>query len=142
MPPEIWLPWWQDLGPVLAGLGAVITAWYTGVRVRGEILDMRRENAKTARETSAILHEQRPNSGGSLRDAVDRAVSKLDVLAAAVEDLTIATVRQDRELQHQRELILEASRRATVDGHHVAERLEDISDRVSELERERLTYVD
>lgn len=120
---------------MLAGLGAVTTAWYTGVRVRGEILDMRRENAKTARETSAILHEQRPNSGGSLRDAVDRAVSKLDVLAAAVEDLTIATVRQDRELQHQRELILEASRRATMDGHHVAERLEDISDRVSELER-------
>lgn len=135
MPPEIWLPWWQDLGPVLAGLGAVITAWYTGVRMRGEILDMRRENAKTARETSAILHEQRPNSGGSLRDAVDSAVSKLDVLSAAVEDLTIATVRQDRELQHQRELILEAGRRATMDGHHVAERLEGISDRVSELEK-------
>lgn len=135
MPPEIWLPWWQDLGPVLAGLGAVITAWYTGARVRGEILDMRRENAETARETSAILHEQRPNSGGSLRDAVDTAVSKLDVLAAAVEDLTIATMRQDKELHQQRELILEAGRRATVDGHHVAERLEDISDRVSELEK-------
>ena len=135
MPPEIWLPWWQDLGPVLAGLGAIITAWYTGVRVRGEILDMRRESAKTARETSAILHEQRPNSGGSLRDAVDRAVSKLDVLAAAVEDLTVATMRQDRELHQQRELLLEASRRATMDGHHVAERLEDISDRVSELEK-------
>lgn len=121
---------------MLAGLGAVITAWYTGVRVRGEILDMRRENARTARETSAILHEQRPNSGGSLRDAVDKAVSKLDVLAAAVDDLTIATMRQDRELHQQRELILEASRRATMDGHHVAERLEDISDRVSELEKE------
>lgn len=135
MPPEIWLPWWQDLGPVLAGLGAVITAWYTGVRVRGEILEMRRENKRTAQETSAILHEQRPNSGGSLRDAVDTAVSKLDVLAAAVEDLTVATMRQDRELHQQRELMLEASRRATVDSHHVAERLEDISDRVSELEK-------
>ena len=120
---------------MLAGLGAVITAWYTGVRVRREILDMRCENAKTARETSAILHEQRPNSGGSLRDAVDRAVSKLDVLAAAVEDLTVATIRQDRELHQQRELLLEASRRATMDGHHMAERLEDISDRVSELEK-------
>jgi len=97
---------------------------------------MRRENAKTARETSAILHEQRPNSGGSLRDAVDKAVSKLDILAAAVEDLTISTVRQDRELQHQRELILEAGRRATMEGHHMAERLESISDRVSEMERE------
>ena len=135
MPPEIWLPWWQDLGPVLAGLGAVITAWYTGVRVRGEILDMRRENARTAQETSAILHEQRPNSGGSLRDAVDKAVSKLDVLAAAVKDLTVATMRQDRELHQQRELILEASRRATMGEHHVAERLEDISDRVSGLEK-------
>jgi hypothetical protein len=136
MPPEIWLPWWQDLGPVLAGLGAIVTAWYTGVRVRGEILDMRSENAKTARETSAILHEQRPNSGGSLRDAVDSVVSKLDTLSAAVEDLTIATMRQDRELHQQRELILEAGRRATMDGHHVAERLDDISGRVSELEKE------
>lgn len=120
---------------MLAGLGAVITAWYTGGRVRGEILDMRRENAKTARETSAILHEQRPNSGGSLRDAVDKAVSKLDVLAAAVEDLTIATIRQDRELQHQRELLLEAGRRAMMDTHHMAKRIDDISDRVSELEK-------
>ena len=120
---------------MLAGLGAVITAWYTGVRVRGEILNMRRENAKTARETSAILHEQRPNSGGSLRDAVDRAELKLDSLAAAVEDLTVATMRQDRELQHQRGLMLEASRRATVEGHHMSERIEDISDRVSELEK-------
>ena len=135
MPPEIWLSWWRDLGPVLAGLGAVVTAWYTGVQVRGEILDMRRETGKTARETSAILHEQRPNSGGSLRDAVDRAASKLDVLAASVNDLTVDTARQDRELQHQRELILEVSRRVTVDGHHVAGRLEDLSDRVSELER-------
>ena len=135
MPPEIWLPWWQDLGPVLAGLGAVVTAWYTGVRVRGEILDMRRENARTALETSAILHEQRPNSGGSLRDAVDKAVAKLDALAAAVGDLTVATMRQDRELQHQRELILEANRRVTMDGHHVAERLDDLSDRVSEIEK-------
>lgn len=122
---------------MLAGLGAVITAWYTGVRVRGEILDMRRENAKTAQETSAILHEQRPNSGGSLRDAVDRAVSKLDVLAAAVEDLTVATMRQDQELHQQRELILEASRRATMDGHHMAARFRDISDRLSELEKGR-----
>lgn len=121
---------------MLAGLGAVITAWYTGARVRREILDMRRENVRTAQETSAILHEQRPNSGGSLRDAVDRAVSKLDVLAAAVEDLTIATMRQDRELHQQRELMLEFSRRATVEGHHMAGRIEDISDRVSELEKE------
>ena len=121
---------------MLAGLGAIVTAWYTGVRVRGEILDMRSENAKTARETSAILHEQRPNSGGSLRDAVDSVVSKLDTLSAAVEDLTIATMRQDRELHQQRELILEAGRRATMDGHHVAERLDDISGRVSELEKE------
>lgn len=120
---------------MLAGLGAVITAWYTGVRVRGEILDMRRENAKTARETSAILHEQRPNSGGSLRDAVDRTASKLDTLATAVRNLTVATMRQDHELHQQRELILEANRRATMDGHHVAGRLEDISDRVSELEK-------
>lgn len=135
MPPEIWLPWWKDLGPVLAGLGAIITAWYTGLRVREELLDMRRENEKTARETSAILHEQRPNSGGSLRDAVDRAVSKLDVLAAAVEDLTTATMRQDRELHQQRELILEANRRATMGEHHVAERIKGISDRVSEIEK-------
>jgi hypothetical protein len=66
---------------------------------------------------------------------VDKAVFKLDVLAIAVEDLTVATMRQDKELHQQRELILEASRRATIDGHHVAERLGDISDRVSELEK-------
>ncbi|SDP08813.1 hypothetical protein SAMN04515671_2909 [Nakamurella panacisegetis] len=53
---------------------------------------------RSVRTAEAIEHELKPNSGGSLRDAVDRIEAVLPEIGKALERVDATTARNTREL--------------------------------------------
>ena len=105
-PPGAWLvPPWEVVGGILAGVAALVTAIAGGAKVMGELREVRRQTDRAAADAAAVLAQQHPNHGGSMRDALNRVealttqlVTEQAALRDDMSDVRTAQRRQDAEL--------------------------------------------
>ena len=127
-------PPWELLGGLLAGLAALLTALFGGIRVLAEIRELRRRADQTARDTAEVLSQQYTNGGSSLRDDIKR------VLAISRENARAIVVVQEGQKRHDAELTQLSRRttaigeRITMDATRTASQLADLSSRVRQIE--------
>ena len=110
------IPWevWGGWGMALA---ALITAAVGGVKVAAE-----------------VRHEMRPNSGGSMRDAIDRIELLVADLASDVEQLARTGRRHDAELARANDALVQLQGITADAVTRVHRRLDDHSVRLHEVE--------
>lgn len=143
-PPGAWvLPPWEVLGGILAGVAALVTALGGGIKVLGELREVRRQTDQAAADAAAVLAQQRPNHGGSMRDALNRVealtqqnAAELAAMRDDVADMRSAIRRHDRELARANDLAAGAAARATQAERRYDEQLSDHSIRLHRLETE------
>lgn len=143
-PPGAWvLPPWEVLGGILAGVAALVTALVGGAKVVAELRELRHQAASTAADAAAVLAQQHPNHGGSMRDALDRVealtqqnATELAAMRDDVADMRSAIRRHDRELGRANDLAAGAAARATQAERRYDEQLSDHSVRIHRLETE------
>ena len=141
-PPDVWLwPSWEVLGGILAGVAALVTALAGGAKVLAELRELRHQTDKAAADAAAVLAQQHPNHGGSMRDALNRVealtlqnATELAALRDDVADVRTSTRRHDRELGRANDLAAAAATRATQAERRYDEQLSDHSVRLHHLE--------
>ena len=143
-PPGAWvLPPWEVLGGILAGMAALVTAIAGGAKIMGELREVRHRTDQAAADAAAVLAQQRPNHGGSMRDALNRVealtqqnATELAAMRDDVADMRSAIRRHDRELARANDLAAGAAARATQAERRYDEQLSDHSIRLHRLETE------
>ena len=140
------LPPWEVWGPLLAGMAALVTAIAGGAKIMGELREVRHRTDQAAADAAAVLAQQRPNHGGSMRDALNRveALTQQNAIELAamrddVADMRSAIRRHDRELARANDLAAGAAARATQAERRYDEQLSDHSIRLHRLETRKET---
>uniref|UniRef100_A0AAU8B1A3 Uncharacterized protein n=1 Tax=Dulem virus 32 TaxID=3145750 RepID=A0AAU8B1A3_9CAUD len=128
------LPPWEVWAGMLGGAAALLTAIFGGVKILAEVRALRAKADDTAATAEAVLHEQRPNSGGSMRDAINRTEVGMQVLIGKVEALEQAGERRDRELKRSNDLHASTLERLTLDERRSETRHESHEQRLQALE--------
>lgn len=127
-------PPWELLGGLLAGLAALLTALFGGVRVLGEIRELRRRADQTARDTAEVLSQQYTNGGSSLRDDIKRVLALSRKNAEAIVAVREGQRRHDAELTQLSRRTTAIGERITMDAARTAGQLADLSSRVRQIE--------
>lgn len=138
------LPPWEVWGPLLAGMAALVTAIAGGAKVLGELREVRRQTDRAAADAAAVLAQQRPNHGGSMRDALNRVealttqlVTEQAALRDDMSDVRTAQRRQDAELARIHRTVAAVGDRVTQESARTAAQLSDHSERVRALEQHK-----
>lgn len=142
-PPGAWLvPPWEVVGGILAGVAALVTAIAGGAKVMGELREVRRQTDRAAADAAAVLAQQHPNHGGSMRDALNRVealttqlVTEQAALRDDMSDVRTAQRRQDAELARIHRTVAAVGDRVTQEAARTAAQLSDHSERVRALEQ-------
>lgn len=129
-------PPWELLGGLLAGLAALLTALFGGMKVLAEIRDLRRQADKTARDTAEVLSQQYTNGGSSLRDDIKRVLNISRQNAEAILLIQEAQKRQDAELGRFNRHTILLNERITSEMSRASNRLDDFSERIRRIEGE------
>ena len=129
-------PPWELLGGLLAGLAALLTALFGGMKVLAEIRDLRQQADKTARDTAEVLSQQYTNGGSSLRDDIKRVLNISKQNAEMITLVKEAQKRQDAEIGRFNRHTILLNERITSEMSRAASRLDDFSERVRRLEGE------
>ena len=129
-------PPWELLGGLLAGLAALLTALFGGMKVFAEIRDLRQQAYKTARDTAEVLSQQYTNGGSSLRDDIKRVLNISKNNAEAIMLIQEAQKRQDAEIGRFNRHTILLNERITSEMSMAASRLDDFSERVRRIEGE------
>lgn len=129
-------PPWELLGGLLAGLAALLTALFGGMKVLAEIRDLRQQADKTARDTAEVLSQQYTNGGSSLRDDIKRVLNIGRQNAEAILLIQEAQKRQDAELGRFNRHTILLNERITSEMSRASNRLDDFSERIRRIEGE------
>lgn len=129
-------PPWELLGGLLAGLSALLTALFGGMKVLAEIRDLRQQADKTARDTAEVLSQQYTNGGSSLRDDIKRVLNISKQNAEAILRIQEAQKRQDAELGRFNRHTILLNERITSEMSRASNRLDDFSERIRRVEGE------
>ena len=129
-------PPWELLGGLLAGLAALLTALFGGMRVLAEVRDLRRQADKTARDTAEVLSQQYTNGGSSLRDDIKRVLNISKQNAEMILIINEAQKRQDAEIGRFNRHTILLNERITSEMSRAASRLDDFSERLRRVEGE------
>lgn len=127
-------PPWELLGGLLAGVAALLTAFFGGVKVLAEIRDLRDQADKTARDTAEVLSQQYTNGGSSLRDDIKRVLSISKRNSELIEGIQAAQSRHDAELGQLSRRTTAIGERITMDSARTMSQLDDLSERVRHIE--------
>ena len=129
-------PPWELLGGLLAGLAALLTALFGGMKVFAEIRDLRQQADKTARDTAEVLSQQYTNGGSSLRDDIKRVLNISKQNAEMILIIKEAQKRQDAEIGRFNRHTILLNERITSEMSRAASRLDDFSERIRRIEGE------
>ena len=129
-------PPWELLGGLLAGLAALLTALFGGMKVLAEVRDLRRQADKTARDTAEVLSQQYTNGGSSLRDDIKRVLNISKQNAEMILIIKEAQKRQDAEIGRFNRHTILLNERITSEMSRAASRLDDFSERIRRVEGE------
>ncbi len=129
-------PPWELLGGLLAGLAALLTALFGGMKVLAEVRDLRRQADKTARDTAEVLSQQYTNGGSSLRDDIKRVLNISKQNAEMILIIKEAQKRQDAEIGRFNRHTILLNERITSEMSRAASRLDDFSERIRRIEGE------
>lgn len=129
-------PPWELLGGLLAGLAALLTALFGGMKVLAEIRDLRQQADKTARDTAEVLSQQYTNGGSSLRDDIKRVLNISKQNAEMILVIKEAQKRQDAEIGRFNRHTILLNERITSEMSRAASRLDDFSERIRRIEGE------
>ena len=129
-------PPWELLGGLLAGLAALLTALFGGMKVLAEVRDLRRQADKTARDTAEVLSQQYTNGGSSLRDDIKRVLNISKQNAEMILIIKEAQKRQDSEIGRFNRHTILLNERITSEMSRAASRLDDFSERIRRIEGE------
>lgn len=129
-------PPWELLGGLLAGLAALLTALFGGMKVLAEVRDLRRQADKTARDTAEVLSQQYTNGGSSLRDDIKRVLNISKQNADMILIIKEAQKRQDAEIGRFNRHTILLNERITSEMSRAASRLDDFSERIRRIEGE------
>lgn len=127
-------PPWELLGGLLAGLAALLTALFGGMKVFAEIRDLRQQADKTARDTAEVLSQQYTNGGSSLRDDIKRVLNISKQNAEMILVIQEAQKRQDAEIGRFNRHTILLNERITSEMSRTASRLDDFSERIRSIE--------
>lgn len=130
-------PPWELLGGLLAGLAALLTALFGGMRVLAEIRDLRHQADKTARDTAEVLSQQFTNGGSSLRDDIKRVLNISKQNSEMITLIKEAQKRQDTELSRFNRHTILLNERITSEMSMASSRLDDFSERIRRIESGR-----
>lgn len=130
-------PPWELLGGLLAGLAALLTALFGGMKVLAEIRDLRHQADKTARDTAEVLSQQYTNGGSSLRDDIKRVLNISKQNAEAILLIQEAQKRQDAEIGRFNRHTILLNERITSEMSRSSSRLDDFSERIRSMESNR-----
>ena len=133
VPPGAWLvPPWEVVGGILAGVAALVTAIAGGAKIVGELREVRRQTDRAAADAAAVLAQQHPDHGGSMRDALNRVealttqlVTEQAALRDDMSDVRTAQRRQDAELTRIHRTIAAVGERVTQEAARTAAQLSD-----------------
>lgn len=142
-PPGAWLvPPWEVVGGILAGVAALVTAIAGGAKIVGELREVRRQTDRAAADAAAVLAQQHPDHGSSMRDALNRVealttqlVTEQAALRDDMSDVRTAQRRQDAELARIHRTVAAVGERVTQESARTAAQLSDHSERVRALEQ-------
>lgn len=142
-PPGVWiLPPWEMLGGILAGVAALVTAIAGVAKVLCELRELRHQTGQAAADAAAVLAQQHPDHGGSMRDALNRVealttqlVTEQAALRDDMSDVRTAQRRQDAELARIHRTMAAVGDRVTQESARTAAQLSDHSERVRALEQ-------
>lgn len=129
-------PPWELLGGLLAGMAALLTALFGGMKVFAEIRDLRQQADKTARDTAEVLSQQYTNGGSSLRDDIKRVLNISKQNAEMILVIKEAQKRQDAEIGRFNRHTILLNERITSEMSRTASRLDDFSERIRRIEGE------
>lgn len=127
-------PPWELLGGLLAGLAALMTALFGGMRALAEIRELRRCADKTARDTAEVLSQQYTNGGSSLRDDIKRVLALSQKNAEAIVVVQEGQKRHDAELAQLSYCTTAIGERITTDTARTSGQLRDLAERIRQLE--------
>lgn len=127
-------PPWELAGGLLAGLAALVTALFGGMKVLAEIRNLRRQADKTARDTAEVLSQQYTNGGSSLRDDIKRVLAISRRNSEAIAAIQEAQKRHDAELGQLNRRTTAIGERITMDSARTLTQLDDLSERVRHIE--------
>ena len=127
-------PPWELLGGLLAGLAALLTALFGGMKVLAEIRELRRRADQTARDTAEVLSQQYTNGGSSLRDDIKRVLALSRKNAEAIVMVQEGQKRHDAELTQLSRRTTAIGERITMDAARTAGQLADLSGRLRQIE--------
>lgn len=127
-------PPWELLGGLLAGLAALLTAIFGGIKVLAEIRDLRQQAAKTARDTAEVLSQQFTNGGSSLRDDIKRVLNISKQNSDMISLIKEAQKRQDAEISRFNRHTILLNERITSEMARTASRMDDFSERIRRVE--------
>lgn len=129
-------PPWELLGGLLAGLAALLTALFGGMKVFAEIRDLRQQADKTARDTAEVLSQQYTNGGSSLRDDIKRVLNISRQNSEMIMIIKEAQKRQDAEIGRFNRHTILLNERITSEMSRASNRLDDFSERIRRIEGE------
>lgn len=127
-------PPWELLGGLLAGLAALLTALFGGMKMLAEIRELRQRADQTARDTAEVLSQQYTNGGSSLRDDIKRVLALSQKNAEAIIAVQEGQKRHDAELTQLNRRTTAIGERITMDAARTTGQLTDLSDRVRQIE--------
>lgn len=127
-------PPWELLGGLLAGVAALLTALFGGIKMLAEIRELRQRADQTARDTAEVLSQQYTNGGSSLRDDIKRVLALSQKNAEAIVVVREGQRRQEAELAQLSRRTTAIGERITMDTTRTAGQLADLSSRVSKIE--------
>lgn len=129
-------PPWELLGGLLAGLAALLTALFGGMKVFAEIRNLRQQADKTARDTAEVLSQQYTNGGSSLRDDIKRVLNISRQNSEMIMIIKEAQKRQDAEIGRFNRHTILLNERITSEMSRASNRLDDFSERIRRIEGE------
>lgn len=127
-------PPWELLGGLLAGVAALLTALFGGIKMLAEIRELRQRADQTARDTAEVLSQQYTNGGSSLRDDIKRVLALSQKNAEAIVVVREGQRRQEAELAQLSRRTTAIGERITMDTTRTAGQLADLSNRVRKIE--------
>lgn len=133
-PGTLGTPTWEVLGGVLAGVAALFTALVGGVKVLGELRQLRRQADKTAADAAAVLAQQHPNHGSSMRDGLNRVERLVEQVAGEQAAIRAEQRRHNAELARVHNTIGAVGERITAESARTAHELADHANRIGVVE--------
>lgn len=135
--PLVGVPW-EVMGGLLAGVAALITSIVTASKLVAETRAARKDSDDKAehaqRQIDQVIHELKPNSGGSTRDAINRIEDKLNGVSDRVDNMDQSLKRHDKEFSRVNDNLASLGHRITNSEKAIHDQLDDHSERVHNLE--------